>query len=407
MSFVSQPNTGIYRGAANQINFSANGFVRATISNIGLIMDSGQIYALTQNAAGPSYTFVGDPDTGMYRVGTDTIGISTAGVGKFTISSTGQVTVGQGHNGGTPVAGTLAGASGLGASNVAGANLTIAGGNSTGTGAGGALIFQTAAAGSSGSTANTLTDRMTINSSGQIQTGDGTAAAPVLSFSADTDTGIFRLGSDQLAFANNGITRLVLSGAATYVGNGVSSASPVAAALRATNGSGTNIAGADMLIYGGESTGSAAGGAVRFVTASAGSSGTTANSATERMRITSGGALYLGNGQFSSSNPASVTFSTTEATGTDKAGTRLDIFGGRSTGSGNGGAITFTTSAAGSAGGGANTQTERVRVKQGGQVRFVPLAADPTLDVEDGDVYYNSATNKLRVRAGGAWVDLH
>lgn len=51
--------------------------------------------------------------------------------------------------------------------------------------------------------------------------------------------------------------------------------------------------------------------------------------------------------------------------------------------------------------------TERLRIKANGQVRFVPLSADPTGFVEDGDVYYNSSTNKLRVRAAGNWVDLH
>lgn len=50
---------------------------------------------------------------------------------------------------------------------------------------------------------------------------------------------------------------------------------------------------------------------------------------------------------------------------------------------------------------------ERMRIKSAGQVRFVPLAADPTVNVEDGDVYYNSGTNKLRLRAAGAWVDLN
>jgi hypothetical protein len=51
--------------------------------------------------------------------------------------------------------------------------------------------------------------------------------------------------------------------------------------------------------------------------------------------------------------------------------------------------------------------TTRFILKPGGQVRFVPLAAAPTANVEDGDVYYDSGTNKLRVRAGGAWTDLH
>jgi hypothetical protein len=48
---------------------------------------------------------------------------------------------------------------------------------------------------------------------------------------------------------------------------------------------------------------------------------------------------------------------------------------------------------------------ERGRYKTTGQLRFVPLSADPA-GAETGDVYYNSSTNKLRVY-NGAWVDLH
>lgn len=48
----------------------------------------------------------------------------------------------------------------------------------------------------------------------------------------------------------------------------------------------------------------------------------------------------------------------------------------------------------------------RMRVKSTGQVRFVPLAADPA-GLEDGDVWYNSTAGKLRVRAGGVTIDLH
>lgn len=48
---------------------------------------------------------------------------------------------------------------------------------------------------------------------------------------------------------------------------------------------------------------------------------------------------------------------------------------------------------------------DRVKVKETGQVRFIPLGSDPS-GAETGDVYYNSSTNKLRVY-NGAWVDLH
>ena len=52
---------------------------------------------------------------------------------------------------------------------------------------------------------------------------------------------------------------------------------------------------------------------------------------------------------------------------------------------------------------GSETYTERVRVKGTGQVRFVPLAADPA-GAEAGDVYYNSVSNRLKYYNGTAWT---
>jgi hypothetical protein len=74
------------------------------------------------------------------------------------------------------------------------------------------------------------------------------------------------------------------------------------------------------------------------------------------------------------------------------------------------GGITLSATDAGGvvrfvAGGTASTN-ERMRVKSNGQVRFIPLAADPS-GAEAGDVYYNSGTNKLKVYDGSTWVDLH
>ena len=62
--------------------------------------------------------------------------------------------------------------------------------------------------------------------------------------------------------------------------------------------------------------------------------------------------------------------------------------------------VTITTGAAGGTSG-----TERIRVKSGGQMRFVPLAADPS-GAEAGDVYYNSTSNKLKCYNGTTWNDL-
>jgi hypothetical protein len=62
-----------------------------------------------------------------------------------------------------------------GTSNTAGADLTIAGSRGTGTGAGGSILFQTAAAGSSGTAQNSLTTKLTINSAGQVLVTQATA----------------------------------------------------------------------------------------------------------------------------------------------------------------------------------------------------------------------------------------
>lgn len=69
-------------------------------------------------------------------------------------------------------------------SNIGGANLIIAGGKSTGSANGGSIKFQTAAAGAnSGSSQNTLRDRVIIDSSGNVTFGDGSDRyAPSLNF---------------------------------------------------------------------------------------------------------------------------------------------------------------------------------------------------------------------------------
>jgi hypothetical protein len=76
----------------------------------------------------------------------------------------------------------------------------------------------------------------------------------------------------------NGSQNLIL-------GNGETSAAPVARTVRMTNGVGTNIAAATMSIQGGLSTGNATGGAVRILTGTIGSTGATLQTAAERFRI--------------------------------------------------------------------------------------------------------------------------
>ncbi|MBI3322169.1 MAG: hypothetical protein HYZ94_00610 [Candidatus Omnitrophica bacterium] len=69
-----------------------------------------------------------------------------------------------------PLSFTIYGTNGEG-SNVPGGGVRIAGGRSTGVGAGGPIIFQTASAGGAGSGINPLADRMTIDSGGNVGIG--------------------------------------------------------------------------------------------------------------------------------------------------------------------------------------------------------------------------------------------
>jgi hypothetical protein len=121
--------------------------------------------------------------------------------------------------------------------------------------------------------------------------GAGTAAAPAITTSGDTNTGIFFPAADTIAFSEGGaeVMRINSSGN-VIVGSGEGTATPVGNTLRAPDAVGTNITGADLDIKPGASTGNATGGSVSFFSgAIPGSSGSTANTLVERMRIASTG----------------------------------------------------------------------------------------------------------------------
>jgi hypothetical protein len=96
----------------------------------------------------------------------------TGGSERMRIDTSGNLIVGNGATSATPANGVVEATDGSG-TNIAGASLTLQGGRGTGTGAGGSLIFQTAAAGSSGSSLNSASTRMTIDTSGNVSIATG------------------------------------------------------------------------------------------------------------------------------------------------------------------------------------------------------------------------------------------
>jgi hypothetical protein len=80
-----------------------------------------------------------------------------------------------------------------------------------------------------------------------------------------------------------------------YIGSGVVAASPVAATIHGTGGSGLNVAGASLSLAGGQGTGSGAGGPVSIQVAPAGSTGTPPNALVNALVAdTAAGAVRLG-----------------------------------------------------------------------------------------------------------------
>ena len=142
--------------------------------------DSNAAVTLTTNGAAPltiNTGVVGATATG------NTIAI-TGGLGGATSGAGGAVTVqaGSAQTLGAGGALNLYGGAAVG-TNQAGADVTIRAGNGTGTAGSGSIILQTAAAGTTGTTANTLTTRVTVAPVGSV-----TLAANVTSTSTTSGT---------------------------------------------------------------------------------------------------------------------------------------------------------------------------------------------------------------------------
>jgi hypothetical protein len=78
-----------------------------------------------------------------------------------------------------------------------------------------------------------------------------------------------------------------------FIGSGVTSTVPRDTTYNASGGSGSNIAGANLILAGGRATGSANGGDVLFQTTIAGSSSSTANSLQEKLRLNCDGKVIF------------------------------------------------------------------------------------------------------------------
>jgi hypothetical protein len=236
-------NTGLWFPAADTIAASTGGSERMRIDSSGNVgigtsspsqkLDvSGSIITSQSITIGTGGSFTAgsiasNVNWGMYfqaKQASPALGhfvwSTSAAVELFRINSSGVLILGSGEASATVAGNTLRAPSSSG-TNIAGGNLTIAGGAGTGTGGGGHIAFQTAAAGSTGSTANTLTERLRITSAGNIginttapdallsvngiaSFGAGTVTTPSLAAFGDLNTGMWFPAADTIAWSTGG-----------------------------------------------------------------------------------------------------------------------------------------------------------------------------------------------------------
>lgn len=122
-----------------------------------------------------------------------------------------------------------------------------------------------------------------------------TASAPPLSWSGDTNTGIYRPAADTLSLVTSGTDRLrINSSGIVIIGTGEGTTSVIGNILRSPSGSGTNISGSNLEIQAGNGTGTQGSGSIVFKTAPVGTTGSTSNTLTQRLAITKTGAFSFG-----------------------------------------------------------------------------------------------------------------
>lgn len=139
-----------------------------TTPNLGLTLPTPNVDTGWGSTLNTDFTTI---DNLFAAAGSGTSVGLNVGSGK-TLLLGGTMILGTGDGTGTLTAPTIRGPAATG-SNVAGADITIKASNGTGTGGSGKIILQTAAAGGSGSTANTLRSALEVNAAGAVGVNNG------------------------------------------------------------------------------------------------------------------------------------------------------------------------------------------------------------------------------------------
>lgn len=82
-AFDGDADTGVYRDAANSLSIATNGSSTLTIRPTIIDVNTGVLRLPDASAANPSLTFWNDPNSGLYRLGSDNVAAAAGGVQAF------------------------------------------------------------------------------------------------------------------------------------------------------------------------------------------------------------------------------------------------------------------------------------------------------------------------------------
>jgi len=216
-SFTSDPDSGAYVIAPNNLGVAVNATKILDVGTTGLGI-VGVVKSGDGTVSLPGYSFTSDPNTGLYSIGADNIGIATNGVKALDVSATA-------INASLPIVGTTA-------------------------------------------SFTTLTATSIISTAvGFDTTGDGTAAAPAYTFASDPNTGLYSVGANDIGVTTNGILAMDISASAVTLALPLTSngdvtfgvANTTASIAPATQATGTN--GNAVTLTGGQAGAAATGAA--------------------------------------------------------------------------------------------------------------------------------------------------
>lgn len=187
-SFLTDPDTGMYLSAANTIGLSAGGVLRASLSTTALT-STVQILNAAGSAGAPAYSFASDPNTGMWSGGPDSIVFNLGGATGIDLQTTGcfftpPISVPNGS----------AAAPSYTFNNALAAGLYRTGASAFGLSGAGVQQAEVSGAGVEFKTFAYL--------------ADGAVATPSLRFTNDQNTGLYSVAADNVGVAAGGVLAL-------------------------------------------------------------------------------------------------------------------------------------------------------------------------------------------------------